>query len=81
MGAQQATLVPAVMFLVWVFTRVGLPRGWAPFLALVLGVAGGIGLNPGNPVQGALDGIMTAAAAVGFNSGVRNTVNAMRTKS
>lgn len=78
MEPRDVALIPAIMFVVWVFTKVGLPRRWAPLLALVLGVAGGLAVTPDDYSQGVLDGIMAAAAAVGFNSGVRNTADALR---
>ncbi|MBX6351144.1 MAG: hypothetical protein IRZ11_06505 [Clostridia bacterium] len=78
MEARDVALVPAIMFVVWVFTKVGLPRRWAPLLALVLGVAGGLAVTPENYSQGILDGVIAAASAIGFNSGVRNTADALR---
>ncbi|WP_051967852.1 hypothetical protein [Brevibacillus thermoruber] len=70
-----ATLIPAMIFLLWIAVQLGLPQKFVPLVALGLGVALGlsfIGMN-GN---GLITGIFLAATAIGFHSGTKNTKEA-----
>ncbi|MBT9258802.1 MAG: hypothetical protein KM310_03450 [Clostridiales bacterium] len=74
----QALLTPLIMFLVWVFGQAGWPRKFLPLLALFFGIVGGLALHWDQPMLGVLVGISAAAAAVGFHSGIKNTVEGVR---
>ncbi|MBE3590374.1 MAG: hypothetical protein IMW98_06080 [Firmicutes bacterium] len=74
----RTAIVPAIMFIVWAAVQAGLPRKLAPTLALALGVVLGVWFTPGNLGQGVIFGILSGAAAVGFHSGTKNTIQALR---
>ncbi|MED4377976.1 hypothetical protein P9274_20170 [Schinkia azotoformans] len=69
----QTTLIPAIIFIIWIAGQTGLSKKFFPLLALLLGIAAGlvfIGVSP----EGVVTGILIAAAAVGFHSGTKNVI-------
>lgn len=65
------TVIPAIIFVIWIVVQVGLPKQYAPIVSLVLGVAAGltfVGFSP----EGFVAGVLLGAAAVGFHSGTKN---------
>lgn len=67
------TVIPAIIFVIWVVIQVGFPKKLAPVIALVLGVVAGLSLV-GLSVEGFIAGVLLGAASVGFYSGTKNTV-------
>ncbi|KYG90773.1 hypothetical protein A0U40_18015 [[Bacillus] sp. KCTC 13219] len=66
-----ATVIPAIIFIIWIVVQAGLPKKFAPIVSLVLGVVGGltfVGVSP----EGFVAGVLLGAAAVGFHSGTKN---------
>ena len=75
-GIYDTTLIPAMIFVLWIIGQAGVPRRFLPLTALALGVVLGlvfIGMTP----EGAITGVLLAAAAVGFHSGSTNTAQAL----
>ncbi|MEC1178532.1 hypothetical protein P9B03_08570 [Metasolibacillus meyeri] len=68
-----ATVIPAIIFVIWVIIQIGLPKKFAPVVALVIGVAAGLALE-GLSVEGLIVGVLLGAASVGFYSGTKNTI-------
>lgn len=69
----ETTVIPAMIFIIWVFVQLGLPKIFAPVVALVLGILAGlvfIGLTP----EAIVSGVLLGAAAVGFHSGTKNVL-------
>lgn len=69
----QTTVIPAIIFIIWVIIQMGLPKKYAPVVSLVLGLAAGIvfvGMSP----EGVVAGVLLGAAAVGFHSGTKNVI-------
>lgn len=67
------TVIPAIIFIIWIVIQVGLPKKYAPVVSLILGVAAGlifVGLSP----EGFVAGVLLGAAAVGFHSGTKNVI-------
>ncbi|MDI3270310.1 MAG: hypothetical protein QJR00_06365 [Bacillota bacterium] len=77
-GEDQVLLTPLIMFLVWVFNQAGWPRKFSPLLALFFGIVGGLALHWNDPVLAIFVGVSAAAAAVGFHSGIKSTVEGVR---
>lgn len=67
------TLIGAVMFLVWVGIQTGIPRKFSPLVATILSILFAFFyLEPGNPLNALIHGILIASSAVGFHSGTKN---------
>lgn len=69
----ETTVIPAMIFIIWVIVEVGLPKKFAPVMSLVLGITAGllfIGVSP----EGVVAGVLLGAAAVGFHSGTKNVI-------
>lgn len=67
----EITIIPAIVFLIRVATQIGMPKKFAPVIALILGVLAGlffVGFTP----EGGLTGILLAAASIGAHSGTKN---------
>lgn len=75
-GIYDATLIPAMIFVLWIIGQAGVPRRFLPLTALVLGVVLGL-VFIGTTPEGAIAGVLLAAAAVGFHSGSTNTAQAI----
>jgi len=70
-----ALLIGLIISLVELAVRVGLPKRFAPVLAIVLGVAGGIVyIFPGDAKMGLLVGLMMGLASVGMYSSTKNVI-------
>lgn len=68
-------LIPVIVGLVALFTGLGLPKRWAPVVALLLGVLGGtVYIAPSNVAEGVLVGLTMGLAASGLYSGTKNTI-------
>jgi hypothetical protein len=71
------TLIPAIMFILWLLHKFGIPKKLIPICALALGVLLSlVFIDYG--LRGALIGILLAANAVGFHSGTKNVAGAFR---
>ncbi|WP_284141054.1 MULTISPECIES: hypothetical protein [unclassified Virgibacillus] len=71
--AYGVVLIPIIMGLIEVAKILGLPRKYAPLLAVILGVAAGtIYANPDSLRGGILIGIALGLSSVGLYSGTRN---------
>lgn len=69
-------VVPVIVALVALFTGAGLPKRFAPIVAVVLGIAAGlIYVAPGDVAQGVFVGLTMGLAASGLYSGTKNVVN------
>lgn len=66
-------LVPIVIGLVEVVKRIGLNTKYLPLVAVILGVAGVLGLE-GINVTSVMGGIVVGLSAVGLFSGTRATI-------
>lgn len=72
-------ILPAIVGVVEILKRLGLPSKWAPLASLVLGLMSGyFYVAPGNLTQAVLSGIGLGLAAVGLWSGPKNTVEGLR---
>jgi len=68
-------LIPVIVGLVALFTGLGLPKRWAPVVALILGILGGtVYIAPANVAEGVLVGLTMGLAASGLYSGTKNTI-------
>lgn len=67
----ETTIIPAIIFIIWIALQTGLPKKFAPVFAVVLGVVAGL-VFVSMSAEGVLTGLLIAAAAVGFNSGFKN---------
>ncbi|KYG90376.1 hypothetical protein A0U40_18240 [[Bacillus] sp. KCTC 13219] len=68
-----ATVIPAIIFIIWIVVQAGLPKKFAPIVSLILGVVGGltfVGVSP----EGFVAGVLLGAAAIGFHSGTKNVI-------
>lgn len=73
--ATDAIIIALVIGLVEIATRMGMPKRFAPALALVLGVAGGIVyIFPQEPKMGVLIGLVMGLSASGLYSGTKTTL-------
>lgn len=73
LGIYETTIIPAIIFTLWVIAQTGLSKKLFPLIALFLGVLAGlvfVGFSP----EGVVAGILLAAAAVGFHSGTKNVI-------
>lgn len=69
----ETTIIPAIIFIIWMAGQTGLSKKFFPLLALILGVSAGlvfVGLSP----EGVVSGVLLSAAAVGFHSGTKNVI-------
>lgn len=72
-----ATLIPAMIFILWIVGQTGVQKRFLPLVALILGIVLGlifIGLTP----EGAIAGVLLAASAIGFHSGSKNVRQAFQ---
>lgn len=76
-GIYDATLIPAMIFILWIIGQAGLQKRFLPLVALVLGVVLGLIFIGATP-EGAIAGVLLAAAAVGFHSGPKNVIQALK---
>lgn len=68
-------IVPLIVAGTEAATRIGMPKKFAPALAVGLGVVIGIVyIAPGNIPQGIIVGAAAGLAAVGLYSGTKNTI-------
>jgi L-cystine uptake protein TcyP (sodium:dicarboxylate symporter family) len=68
-------LVPLLIAVVAVFTKLGLPKKFAPVVSNVLGIVVGIVyLAPGDIKQGIIIGLALGLSSVGLYSGTKNTI-------
>lgn len=67
----ETSIIPAIMFILWVIAQTGVPKKLFPLIALCLGILAGL-VFIGQSLEGVLVGILLAAAAVGFHSGTKN---------
>ena len=73
--AYDIALIPLIVGVVAIFTGLGLPKKFAPLVAVVLGVIVGIVyLAPGELAKGILVGVALGLSSVGLYSGTKNTV-------
>lgn len=76
-GIYDATLIPAMIFILWIVGQAGLQKRFLPIVALVLGVVLGLIFIGATP-EGAIAGVLLAAAAIGFHSGPKNVLQALQ---
>jgi len=68
-------VVPVIIAVVALLTGAGLPKKFAPIVAVVIGVAAGvIYVAPGDIGQGVFVGLTMGLAASGLYSGTKNTI-------
>lgn len=68
-------IIPIVVALVEVISRLGVPSKFLPLCAIVIGIAAGVFfIAPESMPQAILSGIVVGLSAVGMYSGVKNTV-------
>jgi hypothetical protein len=73
LNALDAIVIAVIIGLIEGATRMGLPKRFAPVVAVVLGVAGGlVYIFPENPKMGVLVGLVMGLSAVGLYSGTKN---------
>lgn len=69
-------IIPVIVGLIEVAKVGGLPKRFAPILAVILGILAGIVyLEPDNIKGGVLKGIAIGLASVGLYSGTRNVIS------
>ncbi|MFD2673300.1 hypothetical protein [Marinicrinis sediminis] len=66
-----ASLIPAIMFLLMVLNKQGVPKRWIPVFSLALGILAALVIVEWS-ANGVIVGILLAANAVGFHSGTKN---------
>lgn len=66
-----ATLIPALIFVLWIAGQSGIPKKFLPLLGVVLGVVAGL-VFVSFTAEGIVAGILLAATSVGFHSGTKN---------
>lgn len=71
------TLIPALMFLLWLLSKYGIPKKMLPLAALALGIITSL-LLIDYSARGIVIGILLAANAVGFHSGTKNVASGLR---
>jgi len=68
-------IVPLIVGIIAVATGIGMPKKFAPILAVLFGVLIGLFyVAPDDPAQGVLVGVALGLAAVGLHSGAKNTL-------
>lgn len=67
----ETTLIPAIIFVLWVIGKSGMSKKFFPLAALLLGIVCGL-LFVGTTPEGIVAGVLLAAAAIGFHSGSKN---------
>lgn len=72
-----ATLIPAMIFILWIVGEAGLQKRFLPLIALLLGIVCGLIFISATP-EGIVAGILLAAAAIGFHSGPKNVIQAFK---
>lgn len=75
LSVYDATLIPAIIFLLYLIGKLGLPRKFIPLAALAVSVVASLVFIEFS-AQGVLGGILLAAAVVGFHSGSKNVTEA-----
>lgn len=78
-GIYDTTLIPAMIFILWIVGQAGLQKRFLPIVALVLGIVLGLIFIGATP-EGAIAGVLLAAAAIGFHSGPKNVIQALQKK-
>ncbi|MGC5328869.1 hypothetical protein [Brevibacillus sp. SYSU BS000544] len=73
-----ATVIPAMLFLLWIAIQLGVSKKFIPLLAVVLCVPVGLYFIGMNGV-GLIAGILLASSIVGFHSGTKNTMQFFKT--
>jgi len=63
-----------------VLKRLGFNVKYIPLVNLLMGVAAGICLNPGNRVKGLITGMAAGLSACGLYSGVKNVREGLRNR-
>ncbi|MDU5141047.1 MAG: phage holin family protein [Paenibacillus dendritiformis] len=71
----ETSIIPAIMFLLYILSKAGVPKKLLPAIAAVLGIFSGLFLISFDGT-GIVTGILLAAAAIGFHSGSKNTKEA-----
>lgn len=73
--AYDIALVPAIVGLVSLIRTFGVPPRWLPLIAMALGqIVAFVYVEPDDPKEAVLAGIVMGLAAIGMWSGVKNTV-------
>jgi hypothetical protein len=72
-----ATLIPSIIFILYILGNSGVPRRVLPAVALVLGVIAGLVFIEFGP-EGVIAGILLAATVVGSHSGTKNIKQAFQ---
>lgn len=70
-----ATLIPAIMLLLYIVGTLGIPRKLLPVVALVVSIAASLVFIDFSS-QGVLAGILLTATVIGFHSGPKNVIQA-----
>lgn len=77
--AAHSVLIPIIVGLVEVLKRLGLSSRWAPVASLVLGEGlAFLYVNPEDPRQALLSGLILGLAAMGLWSGPKAALRALR---
>ena len=73
--AYDIALIPLIVALVGVATKLGVGPRYQPAVAMLLGLLGGfVYVAPEDPKQAALAGLVMGLSAIGAYSGVKNTI-------
>lgn len=80
LNVYDATLIPAIIFMLWVVGQLGFPRKLLPVLAVVLSIISSL-VFVSFSAEGVLTGILLAAAVVGVHSGTKNVFEFSSTES
>ncbi|WP_128895403.1 hypothetical protein [Longirhabdus pacifica] len=75
----ETSLIPAIMFIVWILGKQGIPAKLLPIFALILGIASSLSMIEFT-LKGLVIGILLAANAVGIHSGTKNVIHAFTDK-
>ena len=70
-----ATLVPSIIFLLYIIGNLGIPRKLLPVMAVILSIAAAL-IFIEFSANGVLTGILLAATVVGIHSGTKNVIQA-----
>lgn len=76
-GLYDTTLIPAMIFFLWIVGQTGLQKRFIPLVALVLGIILGLVFIAATP-EGAIAGVLLSAASIGFHSGQKNVIQAFQ---
>ncbi|GEN33873.1 MULTISPECIES: hypothetical protein [Paenibacillaceae] len=76
-GIYDTTLIPAMIFILWIVGQAGVQKRFLPLVALVLGIVLGL-IFIGTTPEGAVAGVLLAATAIGFHSGSKNVLQALQ---